>query len=81
MRFFNGRNRRHLRRAVAPTQNTVAPYKKAAERDSIRAELFGELLAREAVRQVFLERTGLRTIPRIGPTGKIRLEIIKVPVA
>ena len=53
---------------------------KSAERDAIKAQLLGELLAREAVRQAFFSLTGLRTVERIRPNGKIGLEIIKEPV-
>jgi len=45
---------------------TVAPIKKAT---------------REAVRQAFRAGTGLRTVERIRPDGKIGLEIVKEPVA
>jgi hypothetical protein len=55
--------------------------KKTDARAALRAEIFGELLIREAVRQVFFERTGFRTIPRIRPNGKIGLEIVREPVA
>lgn len=60
---------------------TVAPIKKAAPGDSLKAQLLGEMLAREAVSQAFRAGTGLRTVERIRPDGKIGLEIVRELVA
>ncbi|MGI6598968.1 MAG: hypothetical protein ACOX3F_04590 [Kiritimatiellia bacterium] len=55
----------------------VAPIKTGKARDMLRVQRLAELLAREAVRQAFRERTGLEVVERTAPTGKIQLVIRK----
>ena len=60
---------------------TVAPIKKATNRDSLQAKLAAVLFAREAVRQAFFSMTGIRTVPQLRNDGKIWLEIARDTVA
>ena len=68
-----------MKRTVQP--RTVAPYKKAGDRDSLKISLLAQLLAREAVRQAVFDLTGIWLVDRLRTDGKIGLEIPREPVA